>query len=233
MLHGRERVEMGLGQKFIYPPRAFVEDNCCAGDKNKECMRIYGQAMLTDSSKESCLRNAVAGIPEYKFALATHSSNGYKALRELLVKTDLDEGSNQKLKSFTSRYQSQSKPSIQYREKQETLVPYTRSESDSAHPVWSDFERDTCLCHPNQTTNRPNSTLKFNNLDMDKIRSHLDCDFDRLLAFKRQWLRMHQNAYKGPLVRSTTSRRQGSSKPNKPNKKRQFWDDRPSANLSK
>jgi hypothetical protein len=51
MLHGRERVMTGLGPKFIYPPRAFVEDNCCVEDKNKECMRIYGQAILTDSSK--------------------------------------------------------------------------------------------------------------------------------------------------------------------------------------
>jgi hypothetical protein len=94
MLHGRERVENGLGQKFIYPSRAFVENNCCVEDKNKECMRIYGQAIFTDSSKESYLLNAVSGIPEYKFALATHSSNGYKALRELLVKTDFDTGRN-------------------------------------------------------------------------------------------------------------------------------------------
>jgi hypothetical protein len=55
MLHGRERVTMGLGQKLIHPQRAFVEDNCCVGDKNKECMRIYGQAILTDSLKESSL----------------------------------------------------------------------------------------------------------------------------------------------------------------------------------
>jgi hypothetical protein len=32
---------------------------------------------------------------------------------------------------------------------------------------------------------------------MDKIHSHLDGDLDRLLVFKRQWLRMHPNAYKG------------------------------------
>jgi hypothetical protein len=42
-------------------------------------MRIYGQAILTNSSKESYLLNAVAGIAEYKFAFATHSSNGFKA----------------------------------------------------------------------------------------------------------------------------------------------------------
>jgi hypothetical protein len=105
ILHGRERVTTGLGQKFIYPPRAFVEDNYCV---------IY------DFSKESYLKNAVSGIPVYKFALATHSSNEYKELREFLAKTDLDEGRNQKLKSSVARYQSQSKPSIQYREKQET-----------------------------------------------------------------------------------------------------------------
>jgi hypothetical protein len=96
--------------------RLRAEDNCCVEDKNKECMRIYRQAILTDSSKESYLLNAVSGITEYKFALATHSSNGYKALRELLVKTDFDTGRNLKLKAFTSQYQSQSKPSIQYRE---------------------------------------------------------------------------------------------------------------------
>jgi hypothetical protein len=28
---------------------------------------------------------------------------------------------------------------------------------------------------------------------MDKIRSHLDGELDKLLAFKRQWLRMHPN----------------------------------------
>jgi hypothetical protein len=38
ILYGRERVETGLGQKFIYPPRAFVEDNCCVEDKNKKCI---------------------------------------------------------------------------------------------------------------------------------------------------------------------------------------------------
>jgi hypothetical protein len=85
MLHGRVRVDTDSGPKFIYPPRAFVEDNCCVEDKNRDCMRIYGQTILTDSSKESYLLNAVAGITEYKFALATHSSNGYKAFRELLV----------------------------------------------------------------------------------------------------------------------------------------------------
>jgi hypothetical protein len=144
-------------------------------------MRIYSQAFLTDSSKESYLRNAVAGVPEYKFALATHSSNGYKALRELLVKTDLDEGRNRKLKSSASKYQSQSKPSIQYREKQETLVPYTRF----SRALWSDFERDTCLCHPKQTLTLTLMepivrilTLECNNLDMDKIRFHLDGDFE-------------------------------------------------------
>jgi hypothetical protein len=151
MLHGRERVETGSGPKFIYPPRAFVEDNCCVEDKNSECMRIYGQAILTDSSKESYLLTAVSGIIEYNFALPTHSSKGYKALRELLAKTDFDTGPNHKLKASTPKYRPQSKPSIQYRENQETLVPYTRSESDSARPLWSDFERDTCLCHLNAT----------------------------------------------------------------------------------
>jgi hypothetical protein len=92
MLHGRVRVDTDSGPKFVYPSRAFVEDNCCVEDKNRECMRIHGQAILTDSSKESYLKNAVAGITEYKFALATHSSNEYKALRELLVKTDFDIG---------------------------------------------------------------------------------------------------------------------------------------------
>jgi hypothetical protein len=116
MLHGRVRVETDSGPKFIYPPRAFVEDNYYVEDKNRDCMRIYGQAILTDSSKESYLLNAVTGITEYKFALATNSSNGYKALRELLVKTDFDEGRNQKLKTSTPKYQPQSKPSIQYRE---------------------------------------------------------------------------------------------------------------------
>jgi hypothetical protein len=105
MLHGRVRVDTDSGPKIIYPPRAFVEDNCCVEDKNRECMRIYGQAILTDSSKESYLLNAVAGITEYKFALATHSSNGYKALRELLVKTDFDTGRNQKLNASTPKYQ--------------------------------------------------------------------------------------------------------------------------------
>jgi hypothetical protein len=127
-----------------------------------------------------------------------------------------------------ARYQSQSKPSIQYRENQETLVPYSRSESDSARLLWSDFERDTCLCHPNQTTDRPHLTIECKNLDMNKIHSHLDGEPDRLLAFKRQWLRMHPNAYKSPLVSSISNRRQRSSRPNKPNKKRLFSDDRPS-----
>jgi hypothetical protein len=61
---------------------------------------------------------------------------------------------------------------------------------------------------------------------MDKICFHLDGEPDKLLAFKRQWLRLHPNVYKGPLV---SNRRQGSSKPNKSNKKRLFSDDRPSA----
>jgi hypothetical protein len=89
MLHGRQRVETGVGPKFIYPSRAFLEGNCCVEDMNKECMRIYGQTILTNLSKESYFRNAAVGIPEYKFALATHSSNRYEALRELLVKTKL------------------------------------------------------------------------------------------------------------------------------------------------
>jgi hypothetical protein len=64
LLHGREKVTTGLGTKFIYPPRAFVEDNCCVEDKNKECMRIYGKAILTDSLKESYLKNTVCDISE-------------------------------------------------------------------------------------------------------------------------------------------------------------------------
>jgi hypothetical protein len=32
-------------------------------------MRIYGKAILTDSLKESYLKNAVCDIAEYKFAL--------------------------------------------------------------------------------------------------------------------------------------------------------------------
>jgi hypothetical protein len=125
---------------------------------------------------------------------------------------------NQKLKSSTT---------IQYHEKQKTLVPYTRSESDSARHLWSDFERDACLCHPYQRTEMLHS---LKNLDMENIRSHLDGEPDKLLAFKRQWLRLHPNAYKGPLVSSTSNRRHWSSKPNKSNKKRRFADDRPSAN---
>jgi hypothetical protein len=104
--------------KFIYPPRAFIYDNCCVEDKNKECMRLYGKAILTDSLKESYIKNAVCDIPEYKFALmSTDSHAGYKELRELLVKTNLYADRNQKLKSSMTKYQSQSKPSIQYREK--------------------------------------------------------------------------------------------------------------------
>jgi hypothetical protein len=40
---------------------------------------------------------------------------------------------------------------------------------------------------------------------MDKIRSYLDGEPDKRLAFKRQWLRMHPNAYKGLLVSSTSN----------------------------
>jgi hypothetical protein len=90
-------------------------------------MRIYDQAVLTDSLKESYIKNAVSGIPEYKFALATNSSNGHDELRELLVKSDLDEVRNQKLNASAARYQSQSKPSIQYREKQEVGIRSARS----------------------------------------------------------------------------------------------------------
>jgi hypothetical protein len=128
LLHGRDKVATGLGTKFIYPPRAFVEDNCCVEDKNKECTRLYGKAILTDSFKESHLRNAVCDIPEYNFTLMTDSHAGYKELRERLVKTDLNVGRNQKLKSSVTRNQFQSKPSIQYHKKQETFVLYTRSE---------------------------------------------------------------------------------------------------------
>jgi hypothetical protein len=117
----------------------------------------------------------------------TDSYNGYKELRKLLVKTDLNAGHNQKLKSSLPRYQSQSKPSIQYREKQETLVPYTWSESnyesDSARQLWNDFEKDRCLRHPIQTTERPHLTLECNNFDTDRIRSYLDGEPDKLLAF--------------------------------------------------
>jgi hypothetical protein len=211
-------------------------------------MRLYGKAILTDYLKESYFKNTVCDIPEYKFALMTDSHAGYKKLRELLVKTDLNAGRNQNLKSSTTKNQSQYKLSIQYRENQETLVLYTSSESDYARHLWSDFESDTCLCHPNQTIERPHSTLECgfhldnepdklqpsrgSDLDMDKIRSHLDNEPDKLLAFKRQWLRLHPNAYKSSLVSSTSNRREGSSKPNKFNKKLQFWDDKPSTNLS-
>jgi hypothetical protein len=135
--HGRKKITTGLGTKFISAPRAFVEDKCCVEDKNKECMRIYVQDVLTDFLKESYLKNAFTDFPEYKFALAADSSNGYEELRELLVKTDLNAGRNQKLKSSVTRYQTQSKPSIQYREKQEILVSYTWSESDSVRQLWS------------------------------------------------------------------------------------------------
>jgi hypothetical protein len=52
--------------------------------------------------------------------------------------------------------------------------------------------------------------LECNNLDMDKIRSQLDSEPDKLLVFKRQWLRMHPNARRSPLVSSTSNRGQGS-----------------------
>jgi hypothetical protein len=81
MLHGRDKVTTGLWTKFIYPPRAFVEDNCCVEDKNKECMRLYSKVILTDSLKESYLENAICDISEYKFALMIASHNGYKELR--------------------------------------------------------------------------------------------------------------------------------------------------------
>jgi hypothetical protein len=71
-------------------------------------MRLYDKAILTDSLKESYLKNAVCDIPEYKFALMTDSHNGHKELRELFIKTDLNAGRNQ----FPFH------PSIQYREKQ-------------------------------------------------------------------------------------------------------------------
>jgi hypothetical protein len=54
-----------------------------------------------------------------------------------------------------------------------------------------------------------------NNLDMDKIGYHLDGEPVKILAFKRQRPRLYPNAYKGPLVSSTSNRRQGSSRPNK------------------
>jgi hypothetical protein len=57
---------------------------------------------------------AVCDIAKYKFALMTDSHAGYKELRELLVKNDLNAGHNQKLKSFATKTQSQYKPSIQY-----------------------------------------------------------------------------------------------------------------------
>jgi hypothetical protein len=59
----------------------------------------------------------VTFLPEYKFALMTHLHTGYKELRELPVKTDLNASRNQKLKSSVTRNQFPSKPSIQYREK--------------------------------------------------------------------------------------------------------------------
>jgi hypothetical protein len=117
-------------------------------------------------------------------------SNGYKALRELLVKTDHDEGRNRKLKSSIARYQSQPKPSIQYREKH----------IQGRNPI---------------------------------PRVHYGAILRGIHAFviRTRRLRMHPNAYKCLLLSSTSSRRLGSSKPNKPNKKRQFSDDRPSAAL--
>jgi hypothetical protein len=99
LLHGRDKVTTGLGTKFF-----FVEDNCCVEDKNKECMHLYGKAILINSLKESYLKNAVCDIPEYKFALMTDS---HKMLHELLVKTDLNAGRNQKLKSSVTRTKSQ------------------------------------------------------------------------------------------------------------------------------
>jgi hypothetical protein len=96
LLHGRDKVTTGLGTKFIYRPRAFVEDNCCFEDKNN--------AILSHFLKESYLKNAVCDIPEYKFALMTDAYNVYKVLRELLIKTDLNAGRNQKLKG--SQYSS-------------------------------------------------------------------------------------------------------------------------------
>jgi hypothetical protein len=56
LLHGRDKVTTGLGTKFIYPPRAFVENNCCVEDMNNEC-----KAILTDYLKESqecCVRHS-------------------------------------------------------------------------------------------------------------------------------------------------------------------------------
>jgi hypothetical protein len=55
-------------------------------------MRLYSKAIQTDSLKESYLKNIVCDISEYKFALMMDSDSqaGYKELRELLVKTDLN-----------------------------------------------------------------------------------------------------------------------------------------------
>jgi hypothetical protein len=57
---------------------------------------------------------------------------------------------------------------------------------------------------------------------MDKNRSHLDGEPDKLLAFK-----------KGPLVSSTSNEDNDLQSQFLENKKRQFLDNRPSANLSK
>jgi hypothetical protein len=233
LLHGRHKVTTGLGTKFIYSSRAFVVDNCCVEDKNKECMRLYGKAILTDSLKESYLKNAVCDIPEYKFAIMTDSHAGYKELRELLVKTDLNAGRNQKLKSSTTKNQSQYKPSIQYREKQEILVPYTRSESGSARHLWSNFERIPAFAI---RIRRLKGHIRHSNVIISIwTGSHLDLTstVNSRQWLQRQWLQLHPNAYKDPLVSSASNRRQRSSKPNKSNKKRQFLDDRPSAYLSK
>jgi hypothetical protein len=67
-------------------------------------------AHLSDSLKDSYLMNAVCDILEYKFAVITDAYNGYKEIRELLVKTDLNVNCNQKLKSSITKYQSQSEP---------------------------------------------------------------------------------------------------------------------------
>jgi hypothetical protein len=72
LLHGRDKVATGLGTKFIYPARSFVEDNGWVEDKNKECMRLYGKAVLTDSPKESYLKNAVCDIPECSVSFSSN-----------------------------------------------------------------------------------------------------------------------------------------------------------------
>jgi hypothetical protein len=54
-------------------------------------MRLYDKDILTDSLKESYLKNVICDIPEYKFALMVDSHAGYKELRELLVKADLNQ----------------------------------------------------------------------------------------------------------------------------------------------